>query len=156
MKLDKWPEAVPKFMSLSFVLAVLVSAGLTALAHWLFSVIFLGGVFFWLLAERFLRCTRCCNYGTPCYCYGGSVAKKTFRQREEEKEKTDDLISFTLGGLLLLFPVLALVFMSGTLPYLWKGVAAVAHLVVMGGWLAAQQGTGCKKCKNSICTLYRE
>ena len=110
----------------------------------------------WLLAERFLRCTRCCNYGTPCHCYGGSIARRIFRHREEVKETTDDALGFVLGGLLLLFPVLVLVFMGEKAMLLWRLLGLAGHVIVMGSWLALVRSTGCGSCKNTACTLYKE
>ncbi|HNW93116.1 MAG TPA: hypothetical protein PKM88_09450 [bacterium] len=143
-------------MAALYIVWLLVIALLLLRVDWLFGAAFLGLALFFLLLDRFFRCTRCPNYATPCYCGGGSIARKLFRRREMKADQADDMLGLLLGGLLLFFPLLVLLALDELHGWGARIGYSVVHLVLAGGWLALQQKQGCAKCRNTYCILYRE
>lgn len=154
-KVDQWGRG--ERIVLTYGFTVWTAAVMVALSqvHAFFSLIYLFLLLFFLVLDRYLRCTRCVYYGTPCHCFGGLLAKPLFRPREQEKEKIDDIMAAVLLGTFLSFPLFIFLLLADNLAWPTRLLLTGVQLLFAGAWLALHRLRGCRQCKNTACRLYK-
>lgn len=156
MKVDKWDKKYIAINVLGFAFWLLATLWMIRQVEPFFALIYVIFILFYLVADRFLRCTRCCYFGTVCYCFGGKIASFIFRAQESKLEPVDDRIAGALLGILVVFPVVIFVFLSGAdLGWVGKLGYSAIHLLLAGAWFFQHSKTACAFCKNVNCPLYR-